>query len=217
MRPPQWRGAIFDSLAVEERDRALRFRLERDRQRFVIARGALRLILGRYLSLPAMEIALAYGPNGKPSLAGPGPRFSVAHCEDLALVALAQATELGVDVERLNRELDVAPLIAHFGSTQERAEFAALGPQEQRSAFLHWWTRKEALLKAVGGGLSLPLDGFDVTIAPDDARLVGTRIGEFNGAWSLQDVSPAPGYVGALASPGAALTIETRPFRFDES
>jgi len=195
----------------------MRFRLERDRQRFVIARAALRLILGRYLSLPAREIALAYGPNGKPSLAGAGPRFSVAHCEDLGLVALAEATELGVDVERLDPELDVAPLIAHFASTQERADFAALGPQEQRRAFFHWWTRKEALLKAVGSGLSLPLDGFDVSIAPRDARLAGTRIAELSGAWSLQDVSPAPGYVGALASPGAALAIETRPFSFEET
>ncbi len=217
MRPAQWRDAIFDSLAADERERALRFRLERDRQRFVVARAALRLILGRYLSRPPTEIALAFGPNGKPSLADAGPRFSVTHCEDLALVALADAAELGVDVERLGRELDVAPLIAHFASTQERADFDALGPQEQRSAFFHWWTRKEALLKAVGGGLSLPLDGFDVTIAPGDARLVGTRIAEFNGAWSLQDLSPAPGYVGALASPGAPLAIETRPFGFDES
>src|SRR5205085_1236077 len=117
---------------------------------------------------------------------------------------------VGVDVERLDRSVDQELLNSGSASPTERSAFAALSPALRRIALFHWWTRKEALLKALGTGLSLPLDGFDVSIVSGDARLIGTRLPEISGSWSLRDISPAPQYVGAVAVPGAGVNIVAR-------
>jgi 4'-phosphopantetheinyl transferase len=212
LRRDDWREQSLAVLSADERERALRFLQERDGRRFAVARAALRAILGRYLSLPAREITFAYGPHGKPALAGGRPRFSFSHADDLAVAALACDTELGVDVEHLEREVEIESLISSFASRLEREAFAALSLEERRQAFFRWWTRKEALAKAAGLGLSLPLDSFDVSIAPGEARLLSTRLAELGGAWSLHEFTPAPGFIGALASYGAFAKIESFVF-----
>jgi 4'-phosphopantetheinyl transferase len=212
LRRDDWRAKSLAALSADERERALRFLQERDSRRFAVAHAALRTILGRYLSVPAHEVSLAYGPHGKPALAGGGPRFSFSHADDLAVAALARDAELGVDVESLEREVEIDSLISSFASQLEREAFAALSAAERRPAFFRWWTRKEALAKAAGLGLSLPLDGFDVSIAPGEARLLSTRLAELGGAWSLHDFEPASGFIGALACYGALEKIESFVF-----
>jgi 4'-phosphopantetheinyl transferase len=209
---PDDEARAFAILAADEQGRATRFRFERDRRRFTVARAALRTLLGHYVSQPAPGIAFIYGQNGKPALACPGPHFNITHSEELAVIALSAEVPLGVDVEKLDRVVDQTLLRPGFASLTERVAFAAMVPAFRQQALLHWWTRKEALLKALGSGLSLPLDGFDVSIAPGDARLLGARLPEFSGAWSLQDIRPAPGYLGAIAVPGSAPEIVARPF-----
>jgi 4'-phosphopantetheinyl transferase len=211
-RPEDHEVRALALLSADERQRAMRFHFERDRRRFTIARAALRVLLGRYVGRPAADIAFVYGANGKPAIANQGPQFNLAHSGELAAIAVSDRSPLGVDVESLDRTVDCEALMGSFGSAMERAAFAELPPENRRIAFFHWWTRKESVLKALGAGLSLPLDGFDVSILPGDARLVAARLPDFGDPWSLQDIDLPAGYLGCLAMCDYAHKIEVRHF-----
>lgn len=196
------------TLSEDERGRALRFRFERDRARFIVARGQLREILGRYLSLPPSEIKFAHNEYGKPSLAGDvgGLRFNLAHSGGAALYAFALGREVGVDVEHWREDFASMEVAGRFFS---RAEVAALGslPSElQTQAFFNCWTRKEAYIKALGEGLSHPLDCFTVSLAPGEtARLLATDGDPAEAsAWSVFDLKPFEDCSAAVAVRGAA-------------
>jgi 4'-phosphopantetheinyl transferase len=123
------------------------------------------------------------------------------------VIAISAQTPLGVDVERFDELLDHEALIVG-ASSAERSAFSVLSPEKRAIGFFHWWTRKEAVMKALGAGLSLPLDSFDVSITPGDARLTAARLPELTGPWWLRDIEPDDGYVGAVASPGPPKKIE---------
>ena len=206
-------AVLGQPLSANERERGRRFRFERDRRRFVTARGLLRRLLGRYLGLEPSRLRFGYGPRGKPFLAGEDElRFNVSHSGGLALLAFAWDRELGVDVEE-EREVEEAEAIArrYFSSWEER-ELRLLTEVERQAAFFRCWTRKEAFIKATGDGLSRPLDAFDVTLAPGEpARLLRVEgEPEAAGRFWLEDVSPAPGFAGALAVEGRAARVVRR-------
>ncbi len=193
-------------LCPAELQRMERFRVLDHRRRYAISHGALRAILGGYTGESPEELAFQHGPKGKPYLdaAGAGRGewfFNLSHAGQLALVAVGRR-ELGIDLEKV-RHLESFLEIAkrHFTA----AEFEALRavPQDQRlQCFYRCWTRKEAYIKAVGEGLSMSLDGFDVSL-DGEARFLAFREGSGRpGEWSLQDVSPGADYVAALAVHG---------------
>jgi 4'-phosphopantetheinyl transferase len=193
-------------LSDDERQRARRYRHDRDRRRFVVARGRLRQLLGERLGVPPAAVELACGRNGKPALAprfaGSGWRFNVSHCGEIALYALSRRREVGVDVEAV-RVLEEGDEIARrFFSRREVAAYRALAPRDRPLGFFNCWTRKEAFVKALGVGLSLHLERFDVSLAPGEpARLLRIERGLSERAgWRLAAFSPLPGYVAALAS-----------------
>jgi 4'-phosphopantetheinyl transferase len=200
-------------LSEDERARAVRFVFERHRRRFTAARAALRHILGARLGVAPAEVRFAYGPHGKPELAagcGAGRlRFNLAHSHELALVALCEGRELGVDVEHVRPLADAMRIAERFFSTREREALAGLPPEAQREAFFRCWTRKEAYLKALGDGLARPLDGFDVSLARGEpAALLGVAADPAEAArWGLAHLEPAPGYVGALAVEGSGWSL----------
>jgi 4'-phosphopantetheinyl transferase len=196
------------TLSVDELQRAARFHFPRDRRRFIVARGVLRDILSRYLGVPASALEFRYSAFGKPDLAdvaaAQGLRFNVSHAYEMALVAVTRGREIGVDIEYLRREIACEKIAEHFFSARERASLRALPAQAKHEAFFNCWTRKEAYIKAHGEGLSLPLDQFDVSLAPGEpVALLATR-GDPQEAsrWSLQALTPGPGYVAALAVQG---------------
>ncbi|GIX47817.1 MAG: 4'-phosphopantetheinyl transferase [Candidatus Tectimicrobiota bacterium] len=192
-------------LAPEEQARAARFYFARHRRRFIVARGVLRLLLGHYTGLPASQIALGYGPQGKPALVPEAPlRFNLSHAGGLALYAFALGREVGIDVERLRPEPLREGVAERFFSPREVATLRALPPPLQVPAFFACWTRKEAFIKAKGGGLSIPLAQFDVTLAPHEpVALLRTAWDAQEAArWSLQALEAAPGYAAALAVEG---------------
>jgi len=129
-------------------------------------------------------------------------RFNVSHSEDLAVYAFALGREVGVDVEALRPMADSADIARSAFSAAEHRAFLALSPAERTEGFFNCWTRKEAFIKALGEGLSHPLDTFDVTLEPDQpARIL--RVGETEGercGWDLHTFSPRPGFVGAVVS-----------------
>ncbi len=187
-------------LGPDERARAARFRRPEDRRRFVAAHVALREILGGCLGLAPGRVRLVAGPGGKPRLPAGPLRFSLAHSGALALCAVARGREVGVDVERVRGDIDVAALARRFFSPPEVAELEALPAAERTGGFYRLWTLKEAYLKARGDGLALPLDTFSISLA--GPRPVLLDAGRPAGSWSLATLEAGPGYAAALAVEG---------------
>ncbi len=184
-------------LSAEERARADRFHFPRDRRRFALGRASLRMLLARYTGAEPDRIVLHVGPAGKPFLADRADlHFNLSHCEDRGVLAVA-VSPVGVDLEKI-RDIPEALVIAeHFFTPSEIGALRAFPETERPDAFLRCWTRKEAYVKARGGGLSTPLDSFDVTLDRGKAGL--TRHSETAGHWELLDVDAGPGWAAALA------------------
>ena len=202
-------------LTDDERRRADRFRMDRPRRQYTVARGTLRRVLARYLHEPPTDIRLTYDPHGKPRLVdasdGGGLCFNVSHSHDLALLAVARR-QVGVDVEYTHRQTRHEALASRFFSPYEVSALERLSPDRRRAAFFACWTRKEAFLKAKGAGLQLPLNQFDVSIDPNEpAQLlrVGWEPVEAR-RWRLYDIEVSQGYAAALAAEGPAATIHDR-------
>jgi 4'-phosphopantetheinyl transferase len=216
-------AADAEMLSPDEALRAERFRFERDRTRFIAGRATLRRILASYLDAEPRSLSFSYGPAGKPEIAGPQATaklsFNLSNSADWALLAVSRGRCLGVDLERIPDADDLAAVAKRFFAAAEAAALAAYDPPLYAEAFCAIWTRKEALLKAFGAGLSLPLDGFCVSTDPSQpARLLST---EFRPAeaqrWSLHDVALEPPLAGQFR---AALAVEgglpvCRCFRLD--
>lgn len=193
------------ALSPDERARASRIALPGQRRRFVAARGRLREILGGYVGAPPELLRFRYGPSGKPSLEEPSAvRFSLSHAEDLAVVALHRTLEVGVDVERLRPIANGERIAARFFSTDEHRALLGVPVGLRDRAFVTCWTRKEACAKALGGDLLPLLERIEVPVDPAApprlARIDG--VADAAGRWSLIDLAPASGYIGALAVPG---------------
>ena len=155
-------------LSAEECTRAASFRFPADRQRFVAAHIALRQALAGYTGLHQAALHLATGSFGKPSLSGhTRTQFSLSHSQGLALIAIGGRGPLGADVEQLRPMPDAAALAAEHFTRREQEALAATPAHERDRAFLTCWTRKEACLKAIGVGLLLSPQSFEVGVVPD--------------------------------------------------
>lgn len=182
-----------------ERIQAVRFRFARDRRRFIVRRGQLRVLLGGYLGCAPEAVRLAYNRFGKPASLTGAPRFNVSHSHGLALYAIAADREVGCDLERRDLSFDVAPVAERFFSAGEVRALRALAPAHRTEGFFNCWTRKEAYVKACACGLNLPLDGFEVSLAPDaPAALLSGCDG-----WSVAAFEPRPGFHAAVVAEGS--------------
>jgi 4'-phosphopantetheinyl transferase len=203
---------LSQTLSASELERARRFHFESDQARFIAARGALRLLLAAELHVAAELLEFTYGAYGKPDLAPPfdrsGLRFNLAHSENLALIALCRNREIGVDVEAVRALSDELQLVKSCFSAHEQREYQQLDPSRRTAGFFNGWTRKEAFIKALGKGLSQPLQSFDITLAPDEPAKI-LRYEDRPGAdcgWHIDAFTPAPGYA-------AAVVLQELPFK----
>jgi 4'-phosphopantetheinyl transferase len=191
-------------LAPDELARANRFAFARDRTRFIAARGALRFILAQYSDIAPRWIRFEYGPQGKPALARDNDDsiyFNMTHSSEWALVAVSGEAPVGIDIERVQSEIDVMDIASHFFSPAERATLARIREDRRLAAFFKCWTSKEAYIKALGQGLSIPLQEFDVCVDPDcPARLLRPFAEHLNGLWFLHDLRWGEGYRAAIAT-----------------
>jgi 4'-phosphopantetheinyl transferase len=198
-------------LTADERDKMERFRFEKDRRRYLIGRGLLRSLLGRYLDVMPQALRFETTAAGKPHLAsGQGElQFNLAHSGDYVLIAITDGRAVGIDVEEVRDDFDTGEIAAHFFSPNEQRELEALTGRAKIEAFFECWTRKEAYVKARGEGLSLPLDQFDVSLRPGEAaRLIVTRPDPAEARrWQLSGLGVADGYKGALATEGHGWTL----------
>jgi 4'-phosphopantetheinyl transferase len=203
--PPEAVAALSKLLAPDEQERAARFRFDIHRRRYAVGRGALRRLLGRELGLVPEAVAFEYGPRGKPFLAarhaGANLQFNLSNSEDLALVGFLHGREVGVDVEFLKPMPDAEEIGERFFSIPEREVLKRVAKAEKEIAFFNAWTRKEAYLKAVGEGLAVALDSFDVTLAPGEPARMLALNGDPAAAerWFYLHLDPQPRYVGAVA------------------
>ena len=212
-------AALRTILSPEEEARAARYRFDKHRRRFIACRGQVRRILAGYLSVDASKIRFSYGPKGKPSLASPWSdseiQFNISDSHELALCALCLNRDLGVDLESICRPTDFDGLAERFFAAREVDVLRSLPDDQRIEAFFNCWTRKEAVLKAVGIGLGMPLNRVEVTLAPHDPAhvLVYADDAPSSPPWWLESLDPAAGYVAAIASRGTPLGVTT--WRFD--
>lgn len=198
--------SLYDVLSEDEKRRADAFRFEKHRSSYVIGRGLLRSILATYLELDPNDISFTYGSHGKPFLRPlrvPTLQFNVAHAEACVLYALSRDCPLGVDVERVRELSDYDSLAKRFFASSESAEILSVDAVDRMKAFFNCWTRKEAFVKAVGKGLSIPLDSFEVSVRPGQPSKFKSLPTKSSAPphWSLVHIEPGDGYVGALAFP----------------
>ena len=207
-------------LAPDEHARAARFHFARDRDRFIVARAALRRILGGCLGVEPAAVQFAYSAAGKPDLAPVHEArdrlsFNLSHSHELAVVAVAGGAPLGVDVEHQREVPDLLDLARRFFAPGEAAQLLRLPPEEQPGAFFRCWTRKEANLKATGDGIAAGLDRFEVAFAPGEpAALRRTDDDPAEAArWSIIDLALEAGYAGAVAvrAVGVDVRVEGQP------
>jgi 4'-phosphopantetheinyl transferase len=189
-------------LAPDEKDRAARFRFDHLRHSFILARGALRILLGRYLNASPASIQFKYGSKGKPTLTVPPlVDFNASHSGGLAVFAFTAHCEIGVDVEQIRPLSDMQNIADRFFCSEEAAELMSLTANQREHAFFLCWTRKEAYIKAIGDGLSAPLNDFRVTVQPGQpARFIHIAHNANDAKnWTLSDLELAPNYAAALA------------------
>ena len=192
-------------LSDDEKVRAARFVRERDRERWIVSRGELRRVLGDACGSDARSVSFVAGHNGKPMLGdqrGDSPlHFNLSHSGALAVVALTRVGPLGVDVEATRRIADRDAVVARFFSEAEQAAYRALPEEARGVAFYNGWTRKEAVIKATGEGLSADLGAFDVSLAPDEPPRTLAVGGSVAAArrWQLFSLRPCEGYTVAVA------------------
>ncbi len=205
-RPYSQMPYLTEILSEDEQARAGRIKIDKAKRHFVAGRGMLRDILSRYLRLKPAAVAFEYGPQAKPRPAAGSVdlRFNVTHSHGLMLVAITRAREIGVDVEKLRPMPDAGRIAERFFSAVEKTALQAAPSGQTTEAFFACWTRKEAYLKAVGDGITRPLDSFDVSLTPGQpAQLL--RVADDPAEvdrWSLRSFTPMPGFIAALAVEG---------------
>jgi 4'-phosphopantetheinyl transferase len=194
-------GMFVGLLSFDEYVRMIHFIHDRDRRRFVAARTGMRVILARYLGISPQSIGFDYGDNGKPSVAIAGDHpihFNLSHSADLAVLAVSDRYELGIDIEEIRfLKEDVAKW---FFSPKENQTLQSLPAEHYLDGFYRCWTRKEAFIKAHSAGLSLSLDSFDVTLdTASEARLErlqGDPDAPAN--WVMLELSTPVNFAGAV-------------------
>lgn len=202
---PEIISELLPLLDRDERIRADRYAFERDRSRFIVGRARLRQLLAMRLRVSPETIEFVWGKNGKPALAdlydSSKLRFNLSRSADIALYAFSSGREVGVDIEEVRVMPDADDIAERFFSNRENQSYRELDSQSKTLGFFNCWTRKEAFVKALGDGLSRPLDSFDVSLAPGESATIlrhGSISGEYCG-WRLCNITALPaGYVGAV-------------------
>lgn len=199
---------LIRGLSLDEWMRANQFVFQQDRRNFIVTRGILRDILSNYIHCQPADVCFRYETNGKPLLSLPAASsrldFNLSHSSGLLVVAITPGKRVGVDVERIRPLPDLNLIASHSLSEYEQDMLALITGEGKRFGFFRCWTRKEAYLKALGNGLSTPLDSFDMSLSTDSpAGMLSNRLDPNEvSRWSFYTFVPLQGFVGALAIEG---------------
>jgi 4'-phosphopantetheinyl transferase len=200
---------LLETLSPEERERAARFHFPLHRGQFIACRGMLREILSSYLEMAPAQVRFSYNTYGKPAAQDSGIRFNVSHSGGWAMFAVTEGREVGIDIERIEPRVAQDQIPERFFSAWEVAQLRALPVTQQTEALFRCWTRKEAYIKARGLGLSLPLDSFDVSLAPGEPAALLRGAGNY----SLKEVPAPEGFAAAIAAEGSDWEVTLKRIR----
>jgi 4'-phosphopantetheinyl transferase len=212
---------FIHALSIEERIKAENFYFERDRNSFIVRRGILRTIIGRYLDVEPNRILFRFGKNGKPALDNTFDsetiHFNLSHSHGVALFAFSRNHEIGVDIEYMCDISEMDKIVESFFSIEESEVFRSLSESKKKEAFFYCWTCKEAFIKALGEGMSLPLDRFEVSLVPSEPFKLLNIDGDSRKAtrWTIREIKAAPNYAGAFAVKSDA--FESMHWRWDSA
>lgn len=205
--PPETVSRLIVHLNDAERDRAARLVNPHAGDRFRCARGLLRHLLGMRIGLDPGDLIFAVEPGGRPYLerisGRTPPAFSLSHSHNCIAIAIADSEPIGIDVEKLRSGISMDAIIRRFFKPIEREAWEALPAADREPAFLRLWTRKEAILKALGFGLT-GLDKLTISLEGGVCRPVLALDGDQQATarWWCTSWNPAPGYLATLAATG---------------
>lgn len=203
---------LNECLSLEERTRARRLRFDRDRCRFITARGALRTILGLYLNVRAGSLGFGYGNLGKPFLTDPaatrGIAFNLSHCTDMVAIGISSCRRIGIDVETTRGLSELEDIAEQHFSEDERASIRSADDKTRIRLFFHIWTRREATAKAQGLDLSSAMSDLGIPFYPPGSGVRLKQDGEC--PWSLHDFQLSPTCLGAVCVEGNGCDIVIR-------
>jgi len=219
-QPADMIAKLAPLLSRREYQRAERFRRPADRRRFITGRGILRKIISAYLALAPDEVRFVYNEYGKPFIAEDQNRgalsFNLSHSDGIALYAVARGRRVGIDVEYMREDFATLEVAEHFFSKDEFEALKATPIDRRTEAFFNCWSRKESYIKAIGMGISYPLDGFTVSLAPDATpELLKVDADATEAAcWNMYELDAAEGYAAALIVENPPVSL--RRFQWNE-
>lgn len=211
---PERLRQLAETLSADEQARANRFRFERDRHGFIAGRGILRRLLAHYLNASPEQLRFTYSSRGKPALADPEWRdkisFNVSHSNGLALYAVTDNRQIGIDVEQMRSMQDMEQLAERYFLPSENALIQALPPAQRPAIFFRFWTCKEAYLKATGEGIT-GLKRVEIRLKPGEElgqSIVSLTLNNIPAAnWTVLQLNLTPDYAAALAVEGSDLQV----------
>ena len=212
--PKLEKQSLLAILSIDELERVRRFHFEKDKKRFIVSRGILRNILSHYQGISPQKILFEYTPYGKPVFASKSGEathcFNLSHSGEFALYAVSPERRVGIDIERVRDDVSVDQISQKFYCHDEIIALEQIPKTDRTELFFQYWTRKEALLKAAGEGISFPMEQCDVSLIgagvlspirlPCNTNEEGSR-------WYVKDLSPGHGYVAAIAVDGGDCNI----------
>jgi len=195
---------IFDLLSEEEINKSEKFYFSKDRKTYLVSRGLLRFLLGKYLNISGCDIRFDYNRYGKPELAFPHSEqifFNVSHSGEFCLIGFSQSSQIGVDIEFM-KPVEYDLLAKNVFSNTERSELKSISDDHKSKAFYSGWTRKESFIKGIGAGMSFPLKNFSIALNPEtlvskvEIHLDNSEAYKY---WKVYDIAVETEYRAALA------------------
>lgn len=204
---------LLQCLSPVEKERATRFRFERDRKRYEISHGALRIILGSYLRRAPQSVRFEICDTGKPELlvvsGDPLIKFNMSHSGEVMILGVTKNRRIGVDVEMISHRIDIIQIAEHYFTAAEAAEIRETPAGKQRERFFTHWTCKEAYLKAIGSGLAGGLQSFSLS-EKDYLWTISSKSDNSSrhlDYWTIRSMTLMDGYAAAVAIEGTGLDI----------
>ena len=201
-------------LSNHERFRATQFQLDKDKSNYLISKAILKSLLAYFSNKSEMKIDFKYGKNGKPFLSDDSNvQFNCSHSENVVVVAIALGMEIGIDLEQLSRKVNRPRLASFLFTPTELIAYHQLEEMHQQEVFMDLWTKKEAILKATGEGLTRPMN--TLTVSLNENRTLTIKIdgesSENNTDWFLESYTLMDDYMGALSVRGKVNRVQYIP------
>ena len=202
----QYLETYWSHLSNLEQSRASKFRFEIHKNKYIIRTGILRILLSNYRMCQPNEIEFKIGEFGKPKLTNSDLAFNLSHSKNKAIIAIAINLQLGIDIEYIDEKIKAKEIAGNFFSNEEIKQLCALEDVKLADGFFNIWTKKEAFIKAIGTGLTYPLDAFDVSLDNSEQKALTRLDNSFTEAqkWNLFSIKTFNNFKGALAYIGNA-------------